>query len=84
MTEPDNLVLEHLRALRAQIEQMNTGLSAKIDALSDRVDQLAERVDLVETRLTGLTLAVTAGFGALVHQDDELRERVERLERERA
>ena len=73
MAEPDNLVLELLRELRADNRRIET-----------KLDQLTECVDQVETSLTGLTHAVIAGFGALVHRLDDHDTRIARLERDHA
>jgi hypothetical protein len=77
MAEPDNLILEHLRAIRAQVEKIDT----KIDQMESR---LTGRIESIELRLDGLTHAVIAGFGSLVHELDGIKDRVARLEHERA
>ena len=77
MAEPDNIILEHLRGIRAQIEQLDRKFEQKFDGLTERVDTL-------EIKLDGLTHAVIAGFGSVVHELDALKERVGRLESERA
>ena len=73
MAEPDNLVLELLKEMRAD--------NRRADA---KLDQLTERVEQIETSLTGLTHAVIAGFGALVHRLDARESRITRLERDPA
>ena len=76
MAEPDNIILEHLRGIRAQIEQLDRKFEQKFDGLTERVDTL-------EIKLDGLTHAVIAGFGSVVHELDEIKTRVSRLETER-
>lgn len=73
MAEPDDLVLELLREIRAEVREIRTELKA-----------LTERVDTLEIKLDGLTHAVIAGFGSVVHELDDLKKRVGRLETERA
>lgn len=73
MAEPDHITGEILREIRNMVREIN----GKVDALTDRVDT-------VETKLDGLTHAVIAGFGSLVHELDDIKERVGRMERERA
>ena len=80
MAEPENLVLEHLRAIRGSIEQ----LERKVDRLEIRLEHVEERLDGIDTRMTGLTHAVMAGFGALVHRLDDHERRIARIEAGRA
>jgi hypothetical protein len=72
MVEPDNIVLEHLRAIRAKLDDMDR----EIGAISNHVAE-------IELRLSGLTHAVLSGFGSIVSRLDLLDARVSRLERER-
>jgi predicted nucleic acid-binding Zn-ribbon protein len=61
MTEPDNVVLQHLRAIRAQLDTLNErqletmqrvgGLELQVANLSVRVDRIDARLDRVEKRL---------------------------------
>ncbi|KAA2242055.1 hypothetical protein [Salinarimonas soli] len=73
MTEPENLTLQLLREIRGEI-----------GALRGDVRGMSERLDTVEIKLDGLTHAVVAGFGSLVHELDAVKERVGRLEAEKA
>jgi hypothetical protein len=77
MAEPDNLVLEILKEIRREMADGFRQVNGAIGALTDRSDDL-------ETKLDGLTHAVIAGFGSLVHELDDIKTRVSRLERERA
>ena len=77
MVEPDNIMLEHLRAIRTKLDQVEAKFDGRFDALTERMDGL-------ELRLDGLTHAVIAGFGSVVHKLDAIKERVTRLETERA
>lgn len=80
MADPENLVLEHLRTIRAMIEQVDR----KVERLEVRLEHVEERIDGLDTRMTGLTHAVMAGFGAIVHPLDDHERRIARLEEERA
>ena len=61
MTEPDNVVLQHLRAIRVQLDTLNErqletmqrvgGLELQVANLSVRVDRIDARLDRVEKRL---------------------------------
>jgi hypothetical protein len=73
MADPDNITLEHLRAIRADLGEVK-----------QRISTLESRMDSFETKLDGLTHAVMSGFGAMVHSLDSLNARLSRLERERA
>jgi predicted nucleic acid-binding Zn-ribbon protein len=73
MTEPENLTLQLLREIRSEV-----------GALRGDVRELSERIDTIEIKLDGLTHAVVAGFGSLVHELDGVKQRVGRLEAEKA
>jgi uncharacterized coiled-coil protein SlyX len=66
MTDVDNLVLEHLRAIRADMAD-----------LKERMTNLEIRMSAIEQQLSGLTVAVYAGHNRL----QDLQHRVERIER---
>jgi predicted nucleic acid-binding Zn-ribbon protein len=61
MAETDNIVLEHLRAIRAQLDTLNErqletiqqlgNLEVQVANLSVRVDRIDVRLDRVEKRL---------------------------------
>lgn len=66
MTEPENLVLEYLRAMRTEIADVKRTIDGQTMQLSAIGQQLA-----------GLATAVYAGHSDL----DDLRRRIERIER---
>ena len=71
MTEnTDNLVLEHLRALRNDV----TALTRRVE---DGFAQVNIRLSAVEQQLAGLTTAVYGGHSRM----DDMERRIERLER---
>ena len=77
MAEPQDLVLEVLKEIRADMRRLETKVDSGFQAVNERLgDQ--------EIKLDGLTHAVIAGFGSLVHEIDALKERVSGLEREPA
>jgi hypothetical protein len=61
MDEPDNIVLQHLRAIREQLDMLNErqlemiqrlgNLEVQVANLSVRVDRIDARLDRVERRL---------------------------------
>lgn len=77
MAEAQDMVLEVLKEIRRDMADGFRQVNTKVDALSERAED-------VETKLDGLTHAVIAGFGSLVHELDDIKTRVGRLERERA
>lgn len=84
MADPENLVLEHLRAIRGSIEQLERRVGQLEARVDSRFEHVEERLDGIDTRMTGLTHAVMAGFGALVHRLDDHGRRIARIEAERA
>lgn len=74
MAEPDNLVLEQLRAIRAELGEIKRDLAIKANAA-----QVAE----LERSLTGLSHLVLSGFGSVVQRLESIDQRVSGLERER-
>jgi hypothetical protein len=84
MAEPENLVLDHLRAVRGSIEQLERKVDRSEARAESRFDHVEARIDGLDTRVTGLTQAVVAGFGALVHRLDDHERRIARIEAERA
>jgi hypothetical protein len=81
MVEPDNITLEHLRAIRAELGEVKR----TIDEIGRKLDTKADagQVAALELKLSGLTHAVMSGFGSVVHRLDSIHARLSRLERER-
>ena len=75
MAELDNVVLEHLRALRSELAEVKKRLESKSEA--------AQVADL-DAKLTGLTHMVVSSLGSVVHSLESLDRRVARLEHEHA
>ncbi|MGZ9089849.1 MAG: hypothetical protein ACXW3Q_14300 [Rhodoplanes sp.] len=60
-TEPDNIVLQHLRAIRTQLDTLNDrvleltqcvgNLEVQVASISVRIDRIDARLDRVERRL---------------------------------
>jgi predicted nucleic acid-binding Zn-ribbon protein len=80
MAEPESVTLEVLKDIRGDMREMR----GDVRRVESKLDTLAEHIDDVETKLDGLTHAVIAGFGSIVHELDALKDRVGRLETERA
>jgi phage shock protein A len=80
MAEPDNIILEHLRAVRAKLDDIDR----RIENLDRKVDSKAEAAQVAEldAKLTGLAHMVMSSLGSVVHSLDSLDRRVARLERE--
>lgn len=81
MADPDNIVLEHLRAIRAKLDE----IERKVESLERKVDGKADAVHLadVERKLDGLTHAVISSLGSLARSFESLDRRVAHLEHER-
>jgi hypothetical protein len=74
MVEPENIVLEHLRAIRSDLTDVKQRLESKAEA--------AQVADL-DSKLIGLTHMIVSSLGSVVSSLDSLDKRVARLERER-
>jgi hypothetical protein len=81
MAEPDNIVLEHLRAMRAEM----TAMRADITDIKRRLESKAEAAQVadLDSKLTGLTHVVVSSLGSVVQSLDTLNKRVAKIERER-
>ena len=77
MADPDNIVLEHLRAIRAKLD----GIERKVDNVERSKAETIQVAD-VERKLDGLTHALISGLGSLVRSFESLDRRVSRLEHE--
>lgn len=80
MAEPDNIVLEHLRAIRSELD----ALSRQLDCVGGKVDGMADaaQIDGIARRLDGLTFVVRSSFGSVVHSLDSVDKRLARLQHE--
>jgi hypothetical protein len=78
MAETDNIILEHLRAIRAKLDD----IERKVDNLERNKADAAQVAD-VERKLDGLSHAFISGLGSLVRSFEALDRRVARLEHER-
>jgi hypothetical protein len=74
VVDPDNIVLEHLRAIRSKLDDLERRLESKAEA--------AQVADL-DSKLAGLTHVVITSLGSVVRSLESLDKRVARLERER-
>lgn len=74
MGDPENIILEHLRAIRAELAEVKRDLATKASAA-----QMAE----LDRNLTGLSHLVLSGFGSVVQWLESIDQRVSGLERER-
>jgi hypothetical protein len=81
MAEPDNIVLEHLRAIGADLGEVKQRITAVEQALESKAE--ASQVADVDRKLDGLTHVVISSLGSLVRSFESLDKRVSRLERER-
>jgi hypothetical protein len=82
MADPDNIVLEHLRAIRSDL----TDVKQRVSVLEQKLDSKAETAQVadVDRKIDGLTHVVVSSLGALVRSFESLDRRVSRLEHENA
>ncbi len=68
MSEPDNIVLEHLRAIRGTLDD----IERKIENLGRKVDSKAQATQVAELdgKITGLTHIVVSSLRSVVHSLD--------------
>lgn len=72
--ETENLVLEHLRAIRAEQAAMRSEVDRRFAALDDRMDRL-------ENEMRGVSYIVTVAIGTLVSDISDIKKRVSALEK---
>lgn len=80
MTEPDNLVLVHLRELRAELKATEDRLTRRLDTIEKRIDAMHLNGVTALRNFIGhrsMTERAMASFDA---DFKELKQRVERLE----
>jgi len=75
MADPENIVLEHLRAIRAKLDDVER----KLDNLERKKAEASQVAD-VERKLDGLTHAVISSLGSLARSFESLDKRVSQLE----
>ena len=75
MADPDNIILEHLRAIRSELADVKQQLGSKAES-----SQVAD----LERKLDGLTHVVVSSLGALVRSFESLDRPVSHLEHEHA
>jgi hypothetical protein len=83
MAEPDNLVLEQLRLMRADIGTMKDELGRKIGALAESLVGIKKDIRIVDSRLDALDVSVHRigqDIGTLALAVDEHTHRLERME----
>jgi hypothetical protein len=78
MAEPDNIVLEHLRAIRAEVGEVKQRVAA-IERQLETKAEAAQVADL-DSKLAGFSHMVISSLGSIVHSLDALDRRVARLE----
>lgn len=71
--EPDNLVLEQLRAMRADNAAMRR-------EMQDGFARVSQRIDRLETEVRGLSYIVSTAVGAVLADTEDLKARVHILE----
>ena len=75
MAEPDNIVPEHLRAIRTQLDDLQREVASKAEAA---------HVAALERKLDGLTHVMISSFGSIISRPDSIDARMSRMEHEHA
>jgi hypothetical protein len=77
MAEPNNIVLEHLRTIWRQVEE----ISSDIDSIADGVGRMADSTQLerIGLKLDGLTFILRSSFASMAQRLDSLDERLSQL-----
>ena len=78
--EADNLVLEHLRAMRPDNAAIRAENATMRREMQDGFARLGQRIDRVETELRGLSYIVSTAVGAMLADTEDLKARVGVLE----
>ena len=78
--EPDNLVLEHLRAMRAANAAIRSAQDDLRREMQDGFARVSHRIDRLETELRGLSYIVSTAVGAVPADTEDLKARVGVLE----
>ncbi len=85
MAEPDNIVLEQLRLIRADIGMMKDELGRKIGALAKSLVGIKKDIRILDTRMDALDVAVHRvgqDIGTLAMAVDEHTHRLEGIEKQ--
>jgi hypothetical protein len=69
--ETESLVLEHLRAMRADSAAMRAGQDALRREMQDGFARVSQRIDRLETELRGLSYIVSTAVGALEERTEQ-------------
>ena len=78
--ETENLVLEHLQAMRADNTAMRAGQDTLRREMQDGFARVSQRIDCLATELRGLSYIVSTAVGAVLADMEDLKARVSTLE----
>jgi len=83
-TDPADHTLVLVREIRASIDLLRTDLTTRLDRLDVEVAEVRGEVRETRTALNGFAYAVNLSLGDIKAQMENVVERLDRLERERA
>ena len=76
----DNLVLEHVRAMRAESAATRADNAAMRREMHDGFARVSQRIDRLGTEVRGLSYMVSTAIGAVLADTEDLKARVRVLE----
>jgi hypothetical protein len=78
--ETDNLVLEHLRAIRKEVTDLRANMDRRFDEVDRRFAIVSQRLDHMEKRMEASQYVLTATLGSLLSDNEDVKARLAALE----
>jgi hypothetical protein len=78
--ETDNLVLEHLRAIRKEVTDLRANMDRRFDEVDRRFVIVSQRLDHMEKRMEASHYVLTATLGSLLSDNEDVKARLAALE----
>ncbi len=80
MSDAENLVLEHLKAIRKQIVDLEAKVDRRFDEVDKRFAIVSQRLDHMERRLEASQYILTATLGSMLADNEDIKARMAALE----
>lgn len=78
--DTDNLVLEHLKAIRREMSDFRSEVDRRFNEVDRRFAIVSQRLDHMEKRLEASQYILTATLGSMLSDNEDLKARVAALE----
>ena len=78
--ETDNLVLEHLKAIRKQMADFESKVDRRFDEIDRRFAIVSQRLDHMEKRTEASQYILTSTLGSLLADNEDVKARLAALE----